>query len=269
MRSSSPTPATSPSASPRSRPRLRGLTNVVVTRRDARQRDALGHVRRPCAGCADGAHQHALDPARRARQHHDQRPRRRRELARRRVPARAVQGRRTRARRRRAARRRQRRGHALVAPGGHRARHRLPAGRRIVRGDPGQGARPRQSPGAARHRCRARTGCARSPTCARSPPGTPGCRSSREAQGQPFTARTDGPGLPGDEQRARAGLRPAHDHRGTGRIDPAVQRPARHVPGRGDHAAGRRGAPLPDPCAQRERGLRPRSNAWRSPRRCS
>src|SRR5260370_18176341 len=33
-----------------------------------------------------------------------------------------------------------------------------------------------------------------------------------------------------------------------------LQHPPRHVPGREDPAPGRRGVPLSDPCAQRERG---------------
>ena len=92
-------------------------------------------------------------------------------------------------------------GHALVPPGRHRARHRLPAGgglgrrRCRRRRAPGSacGSRPAWTPSTPRTRS--------SPTCTRSPPGTRRCEIEPEAAGQPFTAAHRRPGLRRDERR--------------------------------------------------------------------
>ena len=104
-------------------------------------------------------------------------------MAGRRLSGRSVPLRRARARRRRSARRRRRAGHAVVAPGGHRARDRLPAGRRIGRRDPPAGTGPRQPTGTPRHRRSRRLRRPSSPTCTPSRPGTPRCRSSPRHKG--------------------------------------------------------------------------------------
>ena len=73
----------------------------------------------------------------------------------------------------------------------------------------------------------------------------------------------------GDEGRDGGGLRAPDDDRGPGRLDPALQRARRHLPGRRDHADRRRGAEVPDPRAERERRPVRRSSTSRSPRRSS
>ena len=80
----------------------------------------------------------------------------------------------------------------MVAPGGHRARDRLPAGRRIGRRDPPAGTGPRQPAGTSRYRRQE----AQEALIAHLHAVTPWhakVQIEPEAQGQPFTARTDGP----------------------------------------------------------------------------
>ena len=69
----------------------------------------------------------------------------------------------------------------------------------------------------------------------------------READGEPFSGSTVGPRLRGDGRRDARRLRPRRDALGPGRLDPALHGLPGDVPGRGDHAARRRGAAVPDP----------------------
>ena len=107
----------------------------------------------------------------------------------------------------------------------------------------------RLPPGIERRACAGRADCA-SAQC--HPMACEG-EIETEAIGEPFTAATDGPAYAAMSRRPGRGLRPPDHHRGTGRVNPAVQRPAQDVPRRGDHAPRRRGASLPDPRPQRER----------------
>ena len=80
------------------------------------------------------------------------------------------------------------------------------------------------------------------------------CTIERVAVGDPFAGSLSGPGYESLKAGDGGGLRPRADDRGPGRVDPALQRVRRDLPGRGDHADGRRGAEVPDPRAERERG---------------
>ena len=64
----------------------------------------------------------------------------------------------------------------------------------------------------------------------------------RRTVGEPFAARTDGPGFRNLCRRHGAGFRQASDDGGAGRSHPAVQHPAGRAPGRRDPPHRRRGA---------------------------
>ena len=131
--------------------------------------------------------------------------------------------------------------------------HRRAAGDRLLLGGAGVGGRARQPAGAARDRRPGGAGRARRAPAARVPWGLH-CTIERVAVGDPFVGSLDGPGLRGAQGGDGGGLRARDDHRGPGRLDPALQRARRDLPRRRDHADGRRGAEVPDPRAQRERG---------------
>ncbi|EFL42744.1 LOW QUALITY PROTEIN: M20/M25/M40 family peptidase, partial [Streptomyces griseoflavus Tu4000] len=141
----------------------------------------------------------------------------------------------------------------LGPPGGHRARHRLPAGgrRHAVRA----GERPRAGqPAGAAGRRRGRGD--------RAAPGAPGGahavgragehRADRSGAGVP--RGHDQPGLPGHVRRDGGGVPgPGDAVRGPGRFDPPVQHPRRPLPEGGDPAHRPERAGGPDPRGERER----------------
>ena len=85
-------------------------------------------------------------------------------------------------------------------PARHHPRHRLPAGRRLGRGDHASGSGAAQPPHPAGHGPGGGAATPWSSTSAR--PRRGACRSTveTEATGAPFRAATDGPGLPGDRR---------------------------------------------------------------------
>ena len=190
-------------------------------------------------------------------QHHDRRAGQHADLDGRAVPARAVPQRRRRARRRVAARRRHGVGHAVGPAGGHRPRHRLPAGGRLGRGHRAAGGGPAQPahPARAWHPTRPHEALVDAPA-ARRLRGESTSRSSWRPTGSPVPGRDRRPGVP---RRWPSAMQEAYGtpmtHARAGRLDPAVQRLRRHLPRRRDHPDGRRGAAGAHPRPERERAI--------------
>ena len=130
--------------------------------------------------------------------------------------------------------------------------HRRAARDRLGGGDPGLGRGAREPADPARDGRPGVPGRAdRAPAGARAVESAVHDRARRGRRPVRRLARRSG--LRGAQGRARGGLRPRDDHRGPGRLDPALQRVRRDVPRRRDLPDGRRGAEVPDPRAQRER----------------
>ena len=214
----------------------------------ARQRDALGDVRRAGSGPRRRTDPVACFAPRRGGRHGRRRARQP-DLERGGLSRRAVPQRRERARRGGADGRGQRRGDALGAAGDRSWDRR--AGDRLFLGRAGFCGRAREPAPAA--------GCHRQAGAGR--PGRPprvacaverALRDRARGRRRSVRGRAGGPRVRGDEDRDGGGPG-ALDDRGPGRLDPALQRPRRHLPGRRDHAARRRRAALPDPRPERER----------------
>ena len=170
--------------------------------RGARQRDALGHVRRPGAGPGGGA-----DPAALARCTTSTATRRSTGSTRRqkwtgvdypaeqfRSDANVLDGAELMGDGRR-------RRHAVGAPVGDRARDRRAARDRLLVRDPGLGRRARQPADPERHRPARRRRTRSSSTCAARVPWGLRCTIERVAVGDPFVGSLDGPRLRVDEER--------------------------------------------------------------------
>ena len=116
-----------------------------------------------------------------------------------------------------------------------------------------RGAGADQPAGAAGHERQARTGRADRRISPRSPLGM--CKVEFEPGGRRRAVRRRA--VRAGYETMTSAMRDAYGVdpvvAGAGRLDPAVQRLRRDLPRRRDHAARRRGAALPDPCAQRER----------------
>ena len=199
-----------------------------------------------------GADPDARLAARRGGRHGRRRARQQAELERGRLLRPSSSAGRERARRREADGRGQRRGDALGAAVGDRARDRRAARDRLVLGRAGVGRRAREPAHPAGDERQGGPGRARrAPGVARALEH--GVRDRARRRRRPVRGRARRARVRGDEGRDGGGVRPADDDRGPGRLDPALQRPGRDLPRRGDHAARRRGAEVPDPRAERER----------------
>ena len=156
----------------------------------------------------------------------------------------------------------------MGAPVRHGARHRRAARDRVVGRDPGVGRGAGQPPDPQRDRRRGGAGRTRRAPAQPRALG-PAVHDRARRRRRPVRRLARRPRLRVAEGGDGGGLRTRAHDRGPRRLDPALQRVRRDLPGRRDHAPGRGGARSASSTRPTRASTRPRSSTSRSPRRCS